>query len=636
MMLGLGFTSCSDVLDETPRTTFTPEYFKTENGVKGGITALYANLRNTQGQAYYWNALETGTDEYTYGESGKDENFMVLDFTPESAVLTSNRCRADVFWGRAFSDINTASGVIENGEVAKIDPALLAEARFFRAFDYFTLVQLFGGVPLDFGAGELKFNTNPARTSTRNTVAEVYEKAIFPDLVEAVNSLPDAPRITGAVTKTTARLFLAKAYLTYGWWLKNPNNIPTYPECARDASQAPKYFQLAYTTAMDAIKNPGGYGLCESFMDVFYGPNDRNKECLLYADHTAQDEYFNGGVGFGYGSGDAPDNFVNWIAHWNYPTIAGGLLLRDGHQSYGRPWTRCATTGDVPHKFTDQAIDYRFEGTFVTAFRANWERGGDKTEEKVAANGMKIKNGDIALMFKGESDPNVKVPSGAGASGLGAGTIDGESYFVFTPELISRRCYLNLWKSGYYNETNTNESLGTPNGANPRPYVVARFAELYFIAAEAAVMGASTEGQYTAAWCMKEIRKRAGKWRVEPYGEKDFGVDLGKLYADHSAEMEASTPAMIDIDYILDERFREFFGEGLRWFDLVRTQTWERIAGTYHICDDDFSNVSREHKRTIHKYYYLRPIPQGQIDALQMTAEEKAAYQNPGYNAADK
>ncbi len=82
IMMGIGFASCDNVLDETPRATFTPEYFKTENGVKGGITSLYANLRNTQGQAYYWNAVETGTDEYTYGESA-DENFLTVDLTPD-------------------------------------------------------------------------------------------------------------------------------------------------------------------------------------------------------------------------------------------------------------------------------------------------------------------------------------------------------------------------------------------------------------------------------------------------------------------------------------------------------------------------------------------------------------------------
>ncbi|WP_158085359.1 hypothetical protein [Niastella vici] len=35
--------------------------------------------------------------------------------------------------------------------------------------------------------------------------------------------------------------------------------------------------------------------------------------------------------------------------------------------------------------------------------------------------------------------------------------------------------------------------------------------------------------------------------------------------------------------------------------------------------------------RTIPTTYYIRPIPQVQLDALQMSTEEKAAYQNPGY-----
>ena len=43
---------------------------------------------------------------------------------------------------------------IENAAaVPAITAAVVAEARFFRAFDYFLLVQTFGGVPLDLGAG---------------------------------------------------------------------------------------------------------------------------------------------------------------------------------------------------------------------------------------------------------------------------------------------------------------------------------------------------------------------------------------------------------------------------------------------------------------------------------------------------
>ena len=162
-------------------------------------------------------------------------------------------------WGAAFSNINTASGIIENGAAAGMDDALLAEAYFFRAFDYFILVQTYGGVPLDLGAGELKFNTSTIRTSVRNTVPEVYTKCIFPDLEKALADLPDNPRLTGTATKNLARLYLSKAYLTYAWWLENPNNIPTYPECSRDAGQASSYFQKAYDMAKAGIDNPGPY-----------------------------------------------------------------------------------------------------------------------------------------------------------------------------------------------------------------------------------------------------------------------------------------------------------------------------------------------------------------------------------------
>ena len=96
--------------------------------------------------------------------------------------------------------------------------------------------------------------------------------------------------------------------------------------------------------------------------------------------------------------------------------------------------------------------------------------------------------------------------------------------------------------------------------------------------------------------------------------------------------MLAATPATITIDYILDERSREFWGEGYRWYDLVRTQTWAQRASTYHIAGDQPTDKDlKEFKRTIPANYYIRPIPQAQIDGMQMSDEEKEAYQNPAY-----
>ena len=296
--LSTAMTSCNSVLDEQPRSQFDPSFFTTKAGIEGGLTSLYAHMRYFYGNGYYLNSLETGTDEYTYAQSA-DGNFKDADLSGVGQMTSTNSI-AGGCWGEAFSNINTCSGIIENGAAAGMDDALLAEAYFFRAFDYFILVQTYGGVPLDLGAGELKFNTSTTRTSVRNTVPEVYTKCIFPDLEKALADLPENPRLTGTATKNLARLYLSKAYLTYAWWLENPNNIPTYPECSRDAGQAQSYFQKAYDMAKAAIDNPGPYGLQPTFYDVNVATNDRNSEIMLYADHDEDEKFGNGGVGYGW------------------------------------------------------------------------------------------------------------------------------------------------------------------------------------------------------------------------------------------------------------------------------------------------------------------------------------------------
>ena len=96
--------------------------------------------------------------------------------------------------------------------------------------------------------------------------------------------------------------------------------------------------------------------------------------------------------------------------------------------------------------------------------------------------------------------------------------------------------------------------------------------------------------------------------------------------------MVAATPDVIDIDFILDERSREFWGEGYRWFDLVRTQTWGERASVYHIAGNGFTDMELQTvTRDIPAGYYIRPIPQGQLDGMEMTPEEKTNYQNPAY-----
>ena len=629
-LASFGFAACQDILDEEPRSNFEPGYFKTTEGINGGLTGLYQNLRNMYGNMYFYNSLETGTDEYTYAQSA-DNNFKDHDLSG-AGTLTPSSSRSDAMWGQAYTAINSACAIIENGEESNMSAALLAEAYFFRGFHFFNLVQTFGGVPLDLGSGELHSNQSPSRVSVRNTVPEVYS-AVFADLNKAVNDLPVAARKTGTVTKNVARLFLAKAYLTFGWWLENPKNIPTYPECSRtdkDGHDAAWYFSKAYEVAKTAIDDPGIYGLMSHYYDVNLGANDRNKECMFYADRIEGDEFYNQ-ASLSWSNGGGAENFAMWAVTWNYEgtfkSQGKKTMHREASQWAGRPWTRMAPTHEALAMFDDKVKDSRWDGTFVTVYRGNWDKGGDKTATYKNANDMDVAPGEPLLTFLTDDPSDVVYPvskaDNEATSNVGAGTMAGRADFVFGTGHTSRYAYPGLWKLGTY-RTDNGGGLGQPNGASTRPFVIAKFSELYLIAAEAAVK----KGDNAAAKDMLNVlRARAGKWTFSNAENKAVSVD-------YSADLVAATPATITIDYVLDERARELFGEGLRWYDLVRTQTWAERAGKYTIAEANSDGVWTEVKsttRTITPELYLRPIPTGQLNALEMTEDEVKAYQNPGY-----
>src|SRR5690606_7094711 len=103
---------------------FTPDFFKTELGVQGGITALYAQLRYLYGGMGYYTALEDGTDEYTYGASGTSDSNATLDLSGRGGVINSQTGNLESVWYNSFGVINTASGIIENATAVGLSDAL--------------------------------------------------------------------------------------------------------------------------------------------------------------------------------------------------------------------------------------------------------------------------------------------------------------------------------------------------------------------------------------------------------------------------------------------------------------------------------------------------------------------------------
>ena len=251
------------------------------------------------------------------------------------------------------------------------------------------------------------------------------------------------------------------------------------------------------------------------------------------------------------------------------------------------------------------------------------------------ANGMKVNSGEVYFSFVDEATAGkidwtptkAMIKDGdklveQEVTRFDFGKLPGRADFVRSVKNISRKCYPINWKISIARTDTDNSYNNMVNGGSPRPWNIAKFSEFYLIAAEAAVKLGKNADAYNF---VKVLRERAGK---QTFNQNDNVA----VSVDKSAEMVAATPPTITIDFILDERSREFWGEGYRWFDLVRTQKWAERASVYHIAGNEFTDKDlKEVHRDIPAGYYIRPIPQGQLDGMEMSPEEKDAYQNPAY-----
>jgi hypothetical protein len=144
------------------------------------------------------------------------------------------------------------------------------------------------------------------------------------------------------------------------------------------------------------------------------------------------------------------------------------------------------------------------------------------------------------------------------------------------------------------------------NDPSTRPVVIWRFSDVYLLAAEAALKGGGT--LQNAADLVNVVRKRAAFRTSYPAGVTQATAEAAMLI----------TPAEVTLDFILDERTREFYGEWQRWWDLVRTQSLIRRTTEWN----------PEAATNIKPFHVLRPIPQDQIDRV---TEGPKFPQNPGY-----
>ena len=235
-LLSLGVASCSDsFLDESPYSQYeagTGDPTIVENQLLG-LHYIYAELWGWSARQGFLSCWQVGMDITSAGATEGVENPFY-----QYADLNSENGGVSYLWERSYQFINNANTIISS--VGEENPAAAAEARFFRAYAYNTLVTLWGDVPL-----LTESISVPTFNYSRKPVAEV-DRVIEEDLEYAVANLPNVGEAANAsrINKDMARQLAAEAYLRIG---------------ERDAS----YFEKAEKMATDIIDG-GKYQLVEA------------------------------------------------------------------------------------------------------------------------------------------------------------------------------------------------------------------------------------------------------------------------------------------------------------------------------------------------------------------------------------
>ncbi len=214
--LSFSLISCNDMLDLKPINEISDaDYWKTTEQFQ-----LAANS--------YYNYLRTFGDilnDSPHADRRGDFQYAGASNTFSAGANTAGT--TDGNWNTGYTRLREVNYLLakatEYSNPADI-ATFVAEAKFFRAYIYFDLLQQFGGVPLvlkpiEVGASELQ--------APRNTRDEVVDQ-IIKDLEEAIAALPLESAIAnankGRISKGAAQAFLGRVALYEGTWQKFRNN----------------------------------------------------------------------------------------------------------------------------------------------------------------------------------------------------------------------------------------------------------------------------------------------------------------------------------------------------------------------------------------------------------------------------
>ncbi|MBB4045787.1 hypothetical protein GGR06_003609 [Bacteroides reticulotermitis] len=265
------FNSCTD-LTETPYTFIDPgSFYKNEEQLNAGLTNVYKNFRSMMSDYTYTMRIEECTELGQPCQTKENGHYINCwyDINNASSSTFSN------VWKAAYVTINSTNTVLARGENVTMNDdskaAIFAQARFLRAYTYFILVRLYGGVPIP----ETFTSSLDGLEIPRESVETVYDY-IITDLEYCESILPT--RGTSSyevwrVSKGAVQALFSEVYLTLASMEDNNS-----------------YYQKCIDYSEKVIKSDI-YDLVEEYTDLWYAFNanaKNNKESIFELQFSAE------------------------------------------------------------------------------------------------------------------------------------------------------------------------------------------------------------------------------------------------------------------------------------------------------------------------------------------------------------
>lgn len=503
-------TSCSDFLDASNKSNVTAKQsFATKEGLNNLVNNAYQHLQNVYAAPLFTSCFSAGTDMYADARNKMNEALNTYEtLTPENTDIKN-------LYTYLYSGIRAANSVSYYAQTAQVDEKtkgqLVGEARVLAAYEYYLLVNNFGGVPI------MKDFLTTADTGYPKSSSEEVYAYIISELEDVISKnvlqASTATKGGGRISQETAKAILAKTYLSAAWDLNKQ-----------------EYFSKAAALADEVI---AGRKLTTPFAKLWKadGSGDDNEEFLWDVEYdlaTANNTTSGGTEWSGYYCnylGGNEDNIKATTSSY-VPTLYALHCFKKGDQRYDATFMKelpdinkgnAAGTGYWTWYKNGESL----VGKPVTRYYSAWYETDADFEAWKA-----IDPANRANTYRIPMDSQSKE----------AQNMDGRDMEYYDNQQL-------VYGSSPCKKFDDSNTAKTEKNTCYRDIHIITLPEMYLVAAEAYLKAGDNP---KALARLNEVHQRAG--------------------------LSALT-GTITIDDILDESACENFGNEARWMDLRRTQT---------------------------------------------------------------